>query len=63
MARPCPLLPEATAAEPTVWTEAQQPAAGAWPSPENPLQFSTRTYTNLFLQTSTVLPPAPELSR
>ncbi|MEE1742275.1 type I-E CRISPR-associated protein Cas5/CasD [Streptomyces sp. BE147] len=58
-----PLLPEATAAEPTVWTEAQQPAAGAWPSPENPLQFSTRTHTTLFLQASNVLPPAPELSR
>ncbi|MGW6202258.1 type I-E CRISPR-associated protein Cas5/CasD [Streptomyces sp. NPDC055089] len=57
-----PLLPEATVAEPTVWTEAQ-PTTGAFASPENPVRFSTRSHTALFLQTSTVLPPAPELPR
>ncbi|MFJ1662447.1 type I-E CRISPR-associated protein Cas5/CasD [Streptomyces anthocyanicus] len=58
-----PLLPEATVTEPTVWTDAQPTAPGAWPSPENPVRFSTRTHTTLFLQTSTVQPPAPEPTR
>ncbi|WP_331759702.1 type I-E CRISPR-associated protein Cas5/CasD [Streptomyces anulatus] len=58
-----PLLPEATVTEPTVWTDAQTTTSGAWPSPENPVLFSTRTHTTLFLQTSTVQPPAPELTR
>ncbi|MET9661549.1 type I-E CRISPR-associated protein Cas5/CasD [Streptomyces sp. NPDC006510] len=56
------LLPEATDAQPAVWTEVP-PTTGAFPSSENPVCFTARYHTTLFLRTSTVLPPAPELQQ
>lgn len=56
------LLPEATDAQPAVWTEVP-PTTGAFPSSENPVSFTARHHTTLFLRTSTVLPPAPELQQ
>ncbi|MFJ2135968.1 type I-E CRISPR-associated protein Cas5/CasD [Streptomyces sp. NPDC087845] len=53
------LLPEATVTRPTVWTEVP-PTTGAFPSSENPVSFTARHHTTLFLRTST-MPPAPEL--
>ncbi|MFJ4741174.1 type I-E CRISPR-associated protein Cas5/CasD [Streptomyces sp. NPDC088775] len=54
-----PLLPEATTALPTVWTEVP-PMTGALPSAENPVSFTARSHTTLFLHASTVTPPTPE---
>jgi CRISPR system Cascade subunit CasD len=53
-----PLLPEATTATPTVWTETPpRPGSRAFPE-QPPTSFQTRDHRTLHLSTSTVRPPA-----